>query len=259
MRCFSHTPLQSSPHCCTGCSVAIPQFVAHPLIAQTLSRVGYVKLASSVPTFYFSTSLPYSGASPVAQMVKNLPAMQKTWARSLGQEDLLEKGIAIHSDILAWEFHGQMSRGGATVHGVAVRQDWVTNTLPCSEAPVHHCAVPSWHTSSPCPALCAQLLGFMPVSPTSSILKLWKVKVAQLCPTLCDPMDYTVPGILQARILEWVAFPFSRGSSQPRDRTQVSRIAGGFFTCWATREASLFFSRGIFSCYNSKAKILWRQ
>ena len=41
------------------------------------------------------------------------------------------------------------------------------------------------------------------------------VKVAQLCPTLCDPMDYTVHGILKARILEWVAFPFSRGSSQP--------------------------------------------
>ena len=48
-----------------------------------------------------------------------------------------------------------------------------------------------------------------------------KVKVAQLCPTLCDPMDYTVHGILQARILEWVAFPLSRGSSQPRDRTQI--------------------------------------
>ena len=49
-----------------------------------------------------------------------------------------------------------------------------------------------------------------------------KVKVTQWCPTLCDPMDYTVYGILQARILQWVAFPFSRGSSQPRDRTQVS-------------------------------------
>ena len=52
---------------------------------------------------------------------------------------------------------------------------------------------------------------------------------------LCNLMDYTVHGILQARILEWVAFPFSRGSSQPRDRTQVSRTAGGFFTSWATR------------------------
>ena len=57
-----------------------------------------------------------------------------------------------------------------------------------------------------------------------------KVKVAQSCPTLCNPVDYTVHGILHARILEWVAFPFSRGSSQSRDQTQVYRIAGGFFT-----------------------------
>ena len=57
-----------------------------------------------------------------------------------------------------------------------------------------------------------------------------KVKVAQSCPTLCDPMDHSVHGILQARILEWVAFPFSRESSRPRDRTQVSCIEGGFFT-----------------------------
>ena len=64
-----------------------------------------------------------------------------------------------------------------------------------------------------------------------------KVKVAQSCLTLCDPMAYIVHGILQARILEWVAFPFSRGSSQPRDRTQVSHIAGRFFTSWTTREA----------------------
>ena len=57
-----------------------------------------------------------------------------------------------------------------------------------------------------------------------------KVKVIQSCPTLCELMDYTVHGILQARILEWVAFLFSRGSFQPRDRTQVSCIAGRFFT-----------------------------
>ena len=79
-----------------------------------------------------------------------------------------------------------------------------------------------------------------------------KVKVAQSCPTLCDPMDYTVHGILQARILAWVAFPFSRGSSQSRDQTQVSRIAGRFFTSWATRElkntgvGSLSLLQGIF-------------
>ena len=68
---------------------------------------------------------------------------------------------------------------------------------------------------------------FIPIAAmTSASLK---VKVAQLCLTLC-PMDYTVHGILQARILEWVAFPFSRGSSQPKDQTQVSHISGRFCT-----------------------------
>ena len=56
-----------------------------------------------------------------------------------------------------------------------------------------------------------------------------KVKVDQLCPTFCNPMAYTVHGILQARILEWVAFHFSRGSSQPSDWTQDSCIAGRFY------------------------------
>ena len=69
-----------------------------------------------------------------------------------------------------------------------------------------------------------------------------KVKVAQLCLTLFNPMDYSVHGILQSRILEWMAVPFSRGSSQPRDRIQVSRVAGRFFTSWATREAQEYWS-----------------
>ena len=69
-------------------------------------------------------------------------------------------------------------------------------------------------------------------------MKVWKWSRSVVSDS-CDPMDYTVHGILQARILEWVAFPFSRGSSQPRDRTQISRTAGGFFTSWATREAWL--------------------
>ena len=68
-------------------------------------------------------------------------------------------------------------------------------------------------------------------------------EVAQSCPTLCDSVDYSSPGssvhgILQARILEWVAISFSRGSSRPRDRTQVSRIAGRRCNLWATREAT---------------------
>ena len=73
-------------------------------------------------------------------------------------------------------------------------------------------------------------------------MKWSEVKVTQLCLTLCDPMDYIVHEILQARILEWVAFPFSRESSQSRDRTQVSCIAGRFFTSWAPREAQEHWS-----------------
>ena len=66
-------------------------------------------------------------------------------------------------------------------------------------------------------------------------------EVAQSCPTLCDPMDCSLPGfsihgILQARVLEWVTISFSRGSSQPGDRTWVSHIVGRRFNLWATRE-----------------------
>ena len=68
------------------------------------------------------------------------------------------------------------------------------------------------------------------------------VKVAQSCLTLGHPMAYTVHGILQASILEWVTFPFSWGSSQRRDRTQVSCTAGRFFTSCATREAQEYWS-----------------
>ena len=76
------------------------------------------------------------------------------------------------------------------------------------------------------------------------LCKKWKKEseVAQSCPTLCDCMDCSLSGssahgILQARILEWVAISFSRGSSQPRDRTWISCTTGRLFTIWATREA----------------------
>ena len=67
-------------------------------------------------------------------------------------------------------------------------------------------------------------------------------RCAYLCLTLCDPMDCSQPGssvhgVVLARILEWVAILFSRGSSQPQDQTQVSSIAGRFFTVRATRKA----------------------
>ena len=70
-----------------------------------------------------------------------------------------------------------------------------------------------------------------------------KMSVTQSCQTVWNPMDYSLPGssdhgTLQAIILEWVAIPFSRGSSPPRDTTQVSCVVGGFFTIWATRRAT---------------------
>ena len=79
-------------------------------------------------------------------------------------------------------------------------------------------------------------------------------EVAQSCPTLCDPVDCSLSGsslhgILQARILEWVAIFFSRGSSQPRDRTWVSHIVGRCFNLWATREAHLHMVMYICQCY----------
>ena len=93
--------------------------------------------------------------------------------------------------------------------------------------------------------------------------------------SLCDPMDCSLPGssvhgIFQARILQWIAIPFSRGSSQPRDQTQVSSIAGRCFTIWATREAqtlhrgnqikmrSLMWALTRYDCYpHKKRKFGW--
>ena len=88
------------------------------------------------------------------------------------------------------------------------------------------------------------------------------MKVAQLCPALCNPMDCVVHEIFQARVLERIAFPFSRGSSQPKDQTQVSRIAGGFCTSWATGKpkntsvGSLSLLQGIFLTQESNQGLL---
>ena len=74
--------------------------------------------------------------------------------------------------------------------------------------------------------------------------KLKESVVTQSCPTLCDPVDYSLPGssihgIFQAKLLESVAISFSRESSWPRDRTRLSHTIGRCFTVWATREAEL--------------------
>ena len=101
------------------------------------------------------------------------------------------------------------------------------------------------------------------------------ILVAQSCPTLRNPMDYSPPGspvhgILQARILKWVAIPFSKASFWPRDWTWFSCVAGRFFTFWATREAHdkarqhikkqrhHFTSKGLYSqSYGFSGSITW--
>ena len=103
------------------------------------------------------------------------------------------------------------------------------------------------HCSSPLRDVWTHILS----SPSISSLSMLPccVKSLQLSPTLCDPINCSPPGssvhgILQARILEWAATLFSRGSSWPRDRTWVSHIAVRFFTVWATREAHVSHSKG---------------
>ena len=80
--------------------------------------------------------------------------------------------------------------------------------------------------------------------PENIFVEKWKwshsVVSDSLRPMDCSPPSSSIHGILQARILEWIAISFSRGSSQPRDQTQVSHIAGRCFNLWATRECCIF-------------------
>ena len=127
----------------------------------------------------------------------------------------------------------------ATAHWVTKRPTWLSDwTTSChSTLKIHHRVNVIrflWNTFRD--------LKVSPYAPTKVLILQCKVKVTQLCPTLYNPMDYTVHEILQTRILEWVAFPFSRGSSQPRDWTQISHTAGRFFTSWTIREAQEYWS-----------------
>ena len=130
------------------------------------------------------------------------------------------------------------------------------SVLPCP--PPGDCSDPGIKLGSP--ALQADSLPSEPPRKPICIC----VKVDQSSPPVCNSMDYTVHGILQAKILEWVAFPFSRGSFQPRNRTQVSRFAGGFLTSWATREApyicmctyNMYVYIRIYICFSNIPKVI---
>ena len=153
----------------------------------------------------------------MVQLVKNLPAMQETHVRSLGREDPLEKEMETHSSILAWKIYGERSMA-ATVHGVA--KSWTLLerlSTGNSEETERKC----WNQEY-------KLLFFQ-------VRAVCYCLVTKSVPTLCNPMNCSPPGsavhgISQARILEWVAILFSRGSSQPRDWTCISRIGRRFFT-----------------------------
>ena len=126
--------------------------------------------------------------------------------RSLGREDPLEKEMVTHSSILAWR-------------------------IPWMEKPGRLQSMGSQRVGQNCVTSLFTIIKLMYYNKKTKGI----VKVAQSCLTLCNPMNCrltgsSVHGILQARILGWVALPFSRGSSQPRDQTQVSNIAGGLFT-----------------------------
>ena len=136
------------------------------------------------------------------------------------QEMLRDPGLMPGSGRSPGEGHGKplqysclenpMDRGAwrAIVHGVAKSQAWLTNIHNNHYLIVLHIQKNFFACSQPCLTLCS--------------------------PVDCCPPDFSVHGILQARIPEWVVIPFSRGSSRPRDRTRVSHIAGRFFTIWAT-------------------------
>ena len=154
-------------------------------------------------------------------MVKNLPTMRETWVWSLGWEDPLEKEMVTHSSILAWEIPWIEEPGGLQPMGSQRVQDWTANTRNI------------WTEVS-------ELWEVLQVSGPCGYFYL----VVESCLTLLQPMDCSLPGfsvhgIFQARILEWIAISFSRGSSQPRDRTWVFCIAGRIFTLWAKGKSFL--------------------
>ena len=175
-------------------------------------------------------------------MVKRLSTMRETRVQSLGWEDPLEKEMAIHSSTHAWKIPWTEEPGRLQSMGLQrVGHDWATSLCHTSD---NYTLFISWArgTSFQSLLLLLDLLSLPSCYVMCFIIFviiLWEseVKVAQSCLTLCNCVDCTLHGILQARILEWVAVPFSRGSSQPKCCTQISRIAGGFFTGWATREA----------------------
>ena len=153
----------------------------------------------------------------MAQRVKRLPPMQETQVRSLGWEVPLEKEMATHSSILAWRIPWMEEPGGLQSMGSQrVGHDWASSHPFTSFHFLFKWSEVKWVKWSEVKSLSHVRLSAIP----------WTVA-------------YWAPpsmGFFQARILEWIAISFSRGTSRPRAWTQVSRVVSGCFTVWATRE-----------------------
>ena len=158
----------------------------------------------------------HSGREKVVSAKRALPNAQN-WAN---EKETGLAGTPPHPP----PFQGHPSR---TARGSSCVQVFPASALPREESwsSLAQLGCPLWTgpVSSPSQSTCL-LWGFPGESHSVESYSLW-------------PHWYTVHGILQARIVEWIAIPFSKGSSQTRDWTQVSHIVGGFFTSWATKEA----------------------
>ena len=168
----------------------------------------------------------------MAQQIKNLPAIQKMWVQSLGQEDPLEEEITTHSSIPAWRIPWTEDPMDGILPGSSVY--WIL------QARILEWVIVSFSRGSSWPrdwtrVSCIFCTGRWILYHWATWLGCMCAKSLQSCLTLCDPMDYSPPGssvhrIFKARILEWVTISFSRGSSWPRDWTHIFCIADGFFT-----------------------------
>ena len=140
----------------------------------------------------------------------------------------LEKEMATHSSVLAWRIPGMEEQPGGlpSMGSHRVRHDWSDLA-----------AVAAAYMSVFLPFLSLTSFFFL----LSSLL-IWKWKLLSRVWLFGTPWAIQSMEFFRPELLEWVVVPFSRGSSQPRDWSQVSRIAGGFFTSWATREAQEYWS-----------------
>ena len=170
-------------------------------------------------SFLWRSLLSKSRTSLVAQTVKHLPTMRETWVRSLGWEDPLEKEMASHSSTLAQKIPRteEPSRLQST-GSQRVGHNWVIS--------LHFTSLHFSKSTQNGP------LYLGPSRVEGRVLETVFFMFLTLCdPVNCSPPGSSVHGFLQAIILEWIAIPSSRGSSQPRDRTLGSISSVSYVFC----------------------------